>query len=58
MMQMLYHILANFWFPFLALVCLTFLLDLLGLRTWIAWLIRHDGKPKNSASKEYWKVHK
>ena len=57
MMQTLYNISADCLFAVLALVGLVFLLELLGLRAWIAWLTRHDRKPKNNASKEYWKVH-
>lgn len=57
MMQTLYHISADCFFAALALVGVVFLLDCLGLRAWIAWLTRHDGKPKSSASKEYWRVH-
>lgn len=56
-MQTLYHISADCLFAVLALVGLVFILDRLGLGAWIAWLTRHDGKPKNTASKEYWKVH-
>jgi hypothetical protein len=57
MMQTLYHISAECLFAMAALVGLAFLLDWLGLRAWIAWLSRRDGMPKNSASKEYWRVH-
>jgi hypothetical protein len=58
-MQTLHHFssLADCLFAVLALVALVFILDQLGLRVWIAWLIRHDGKPKNTASKEYWNLH-
>jgi hypothetical protein len=57
MMQTLYHISADCLSALLALVGLVFILNVLGLRAWIAWLIRHDDKVKNTASKEYWKVH-
>ena len=57
MMQTLYHISADCLVAVLALVGVAFLLDWLGLRAWIAWLSRHDGKPNNRGSKEYWRVH-
>jgi hypothetical protein len=57
MMQTLYQIPADCLFAVLALVGLVFILDWVGLRAWIAWLTRYDGKPKNKASKEYSRLH-
>jgi hypothetical protein len=41
---------------FLSLVALTFTTDRLGLRAWMAWLSRHEGKPKNKVANKYWTV--
>jgi hypothetical protein len=47
---------------FLVLIALVFAVDQLGLRLWVAWLNRrdgkHEGKPEDNGSGEYWKVHR
>ena len=62
MIQRLIHTPIDGSIALLALVALIFIIDQLGLRAWIAWfnrheVNRHEGKPNDGASKEYWRVH-
>jgi hypothetical protein len=57
MIQTLIHHPADGLITLLFLVVLVFIIDRLGLLTWIAWLNRGKGKPKDKAAKEYWRVH-
>jgi hypothetical protein len=62
MIQTLIHTPIDCLIALLSLVALIFIIDRLGFLAWIAWVNRHqnkrhEGKPKNSDSKEYWRVH-
>jgi hypothetical protein len=55
-MPTLIHHPALAFAAFLSLVAVTFTIDRLGLLAWMAWLGRHEGKPKNKVAKKYWTV--
>jgi hypothetical protein len=55
-MQTLTHHPALAFAAFLSLAAVTYTIDRLGLLAWMAWLGRHEGKPKNKVAKKYWTV--
>jgi hypothetical protein len=54
--------LLGYFVALLVLVALTFAVDRLGLMLWAAWLNRcegkHEGKPEDNGSGEYWRVRR
>jgi hypothetical protein len=54
MIQTLIHHPAVF---VVALLVLVFVIDQAGLRLWISWLNRREGKAKSETAREYWRLH-
>lgn len=65
MIETLIHTPIDFLIALLSLAAVVFIVDRLGFLAWVAWVNRHQderhnrhrGKPKGTASGEYWRVH-
>jgi len=63
MIQTLTHHPAVCSITFLSLVVLTFVVNRLGLISWLAWLVRneedrHKKKRDSEDTDEYWRIHR